>query len=205
MNKEKLASEYAQSQIHQISDALEQAYLKGYEKAIIDNKKVFDIDGVEFVDLALPSGTLWSRHPLMKNGGYETIPYNEAINLPIPSKAQWEELVKHCDIINGREFCFVAPSPSSERIYFDYWRKGLIGDGIDYRKGYHFWLNGANISDKSAPVMICCTKNEENSSYPFKDSPDTLRNDKDFFISSDEYFSGFRLPVFLVKSKADFL
>jgi len=204
MTKEQQATEYAKSQIDQISEALEQAYLKGYEQAILDNTKVFNIDGVEYVDMALPSGTLWSRHPLMTKGDYEIVSYSEAANLSLPTKEQWEELVEHCALLDKNGFFFVAPSPSSERMSFDYWRKGIQGEQTDSRNYFRFWLKGADITEKYAPTMICCRK-EPTAAYSFKESSDTIINSKDFYISTGKNFSGFKLPVFLVKSKTDIL
>lgn len=55
---------------------------------------------IEFVDLALPSGTKWAKDYLRdKDGNVLYLPYEEAAKMSIPTKEQFNELVSVCRII----------------------------------------------------------------------------------------------------------
>lgn len=55
---------------------------------------------VEFVDLALPSGTKWAIDYLKdKDGNVLYLPYNEAAKLDIPTVEQFSELMNNCRIV----------------------------------------------------------------------------------------------------------
>ena len=55
---------------------------------------------IDFVDLALPSGTRWAIDYLKdKEGNILYLPYNEAAKLCIPTKEQFYELTNNCRII----------------------------------------------------------------------------------------------------------
>lgn len=50
----------------------------------------------EWVDLALPSGTLWAAQP--EEGYYTYDEAREAFSGQLPTEWQWDELIKSCDI-----------------------------------------------------------------------------------------------------------
>ena len=50
----------------------------------------------EWVDLALPSGTLWAAQP--EEGYYTYNQAREAFGGQLPTEWQWDELIKSCDI-----------------------------------------------------------------------------------------------------------
>lgn len=82
---------YVASQSEAFANAIEKAYLQGYNDAVEENSKEhikIVEDGIEYIDLGLPSGTLWAlNHP-------KFISYHDAQKLNIPTKAQIDELVK---------------------------------------------------------------------------------------------------------------
>lgn len=51
MDKELLAANYVESNQNIWIDSLKQAYLQGYNQALIDTQKSINIDGVEYVDM----------------------------------------------------------------------------------------------------------------------------------------------------------
>ena len=58
---------------------------------------------VEFVDLALPSGTKWANDYLKdKDGNLLYLPYDEAAKLTIPTQEQFYELTNYCRIIQDK-------------------------------------------------------------------------------------------------------
>lgn len=198
MTKEELAELFAEQKKEELTTLIKEAYLKGYEQGQLGVSVPIFIDGVEYVDLGMPSGTLWSKEPLTKNGSYLQVSYSEAMTLPIPTREQWEELNKTCAFKNNK---IVAPLPTCQRIGFEYWRKGLQGEECDYFTGYKFWLKGEIDSLKHAPVMVYCVKDKEKHGIEYRELSKYFRNDRYLLIGSDKHFTGYKLPVFLVKNK----
>ena len=103
------SKEYAKGKaLDAITSAIEQAYAKGYEagyndavnRNMADNQGIVLIDGLEYVDLNLPSGTLWSKDSLEKTNGYSIyLTYYEAAKLKIPTPQQFDELERCCEKI----------------------------------------------------------------------------------------------------------
>ena len=85
------AKTYVASQIEAFANAIEKAYMQGYNDAVEENSKehikIIE-DGVEYIDLGLPSGTLWALN------NPQLVPYKESQKLNIPSLEQAQELVK---------------------------------------------------------------------------------------------------------------
>lgn len=76
--------------------------MAGYRKGKLDSQQTFTIDNVEYFDLGLPSGTLWSCAPQYFHYGWHLYlnTYEEAKKLGLPTKEQWEELLSNCDVFN---------------------------------------------------------------------------------------------------------
>ena len=108
------AKEYAEGKaLNAITTAIETAYADGYNAGYNDALASKEdelpedlVRNVEYVDLGLPSGTKWAADYLKdKNGGIVYLPYDEAAKLNIPTKEQYEELLKYCkleSIIDGQ-------------------------------------------------------------------------------------------------------
>lgn len=93
-----------------IQDALENAYKAGYQAGYEDgisnqpkkeNGSDTSIIEPEYVDLGLPSGTLWASHFLKEEkDGIEDflyLTYSDAAKYSLPTKEQAQELIKLCD------------------------------------------------------------------------------------------------------------
>lgn len=95
------AKEYSSNKCElAMSKAIAQAYLDGYRDGYEARKNKeeagFVGDDVEFVDLGLPSGTLWAKESLKDDDGICLLTFDEANMLTIPSTEQWEELLALC-------------------------------------------------------------------------------------------------------------
>ena len=100
------AKQYAEGKAQEaITSAVEQAYIKGYEAGYADglnrnevtNQGIVTIGGLEYVDLNLPSGTLWSKNYIDRPEGTSLyLKYYEAAKLNIPTQSQFDELDKYC-------------------------------------------------------------------------------------------------------------
>ena len=155
-NLNERAANYAAEKTNELlTKAIAQAYKDGYNNGYKECADDHDIDlyvDVDFVDLNLPSGLLWSSKYRM---GEENKPlyltYEEASTMDIPTEEQFKELVDNCDwthimgYVNRGGYDFKQPvgkyceSKNSEHISFD--NKGMkyIGSGyVPY--GIRFWI-----------------------------------------------------------------
>lgn len=99
----KKAENYAEGKVNEVLTlAIEQAYIDGYRDGYKDCEEEISVDlpceEVEYVDLGLPSGTLWAKDYMKEENGnillYMT--HGEANCLNIPTQEQWDELKRVC-------------------------------------------------------------------------------------------------------------
>ena len=194
MNIDK-AKKYAEGKV---ADALNQvvadAYLAGYNAGYQDgyNNVVKDSvsEGTEYVDLGLPSGTLWSSDYVKDDNGkviYVTQENNAAYE--IPTYEQFKELMDECKWEQKSEKNWTESG-------FYYWHEWAIclgpnGNKITFEKtGYYeatdsltrtseifFWLNNKEYFHNNCASITFNSLN----------------------IGSEKMFSGYKLPIRLVK------
>lgn len=194
MNIDK-AKKYAEGKV---ADALNQvvadAYIAGYNAGYQDgyNKVVKDSvsEGTEYVDLGLPSGTLWSSDYVKDDNGkviYVTQENNAAYE--IPTYEQFKELMDECKWEQKSEKKWTESG-------FYYWHEWAIclgpnGNKITFEKtGYYeatdsltrtseifFWLNNKEYFHNNCASITFNSLN----------------------IGSEKMFSGYKLPIRLVK------
>lgn len=98
------ANNYADGKANEaITKAIADAYMEGYKAGYKDREAEIPVDlrddKTEYVDLGLPSHTLWAASfEKDENGNELSLPYCEAKRYKIPTKEQWEELVNCCEI-----------------------------------------------------------------------------------------------------------
>ena len=185
--KEK-AQQYAQNKVQQVlNDAIADAYMEGYRQGLKDSDAhvpavANDDPDVEFVDLGLPSGTLWAKDYLRKDGEIVYLPYLEAKKYKIPTKEQFDELINSC----SRDNCFNSLKEYSGKMFI-----GRNGNSIQIiKKGY---FKGDKKVDNSYVCKFWLQNNESEhtdriTSYLSKESSSTSTS-----------FMGYKLPVLLVK------
>lgn len=89
-----------ESQIETVAKAYEDGYMQAYKEIAA---LPVEEDGVTYVDLGLPSGTLWSSEIIMKdNSILYRLPHAKAQVLNIPSQEQVEELWNVCKIEHSK-------------------------------------------------------------------------------------------------------
>lgn len=194
MDIQEEAKEYASGRmISLLEKALEDAYREGYKKGY-DNgvknsmtKSDSDIEslsvkkqeyeGVTFIDMELPSGTLWATRTLD-----EMMTFSEAQKFSIPSKEQWEELNNSCLLKPSYEGLLVV-STAGNSILFKATEQHTTGKGNTYDIA-SFWLDEE--SSKTDALYV-------NSGW--------LKVGRGCCASVGTKFKGERLPVMLVKTK----
>lgn len=185
MNKEELKKDAEKDVLRNLLSVIDNAYNEGYKAGYNDGAShkeslipTIVSKGVKYVDLGLESGTKWSFCYLNdEKGDVKHFTYEKASKLNIPTKEQFEELKKHCQL--------------KQRIYTDAKYVSCIGTngqfielhdacvfcgGIAEKKnGYKFWL-----------------RNEEG---PIDGYAECVSQDN----SDQKLFIGYELPVMLVK------
>lgn len=182
------AAAYAANKTNEvITKAIAQAFADGYQIGYKDGKESIQVDiqndGVEYVDLGLPSGTLWAKEYVKKDQNVLFLPYCEAVQYQLPTEEQWEELVNVCRFLykpysetdnDLKEATCIGPNGQS--IKFE--GKGMYrGDDNDYYDAY-FWLKDESDTHTKTAVRIRYNKKE--------------------VVGS---FSGYKLPVRPVKQQ----
>ena len=160
-----------------ITSAIEEAYANGYRDGYKDCFTKADIeppieiveDGVEYIDLCLPSGKKWSFVYLYESDKYgrrsnKHFTYEEASKLNIPTKKDFLELIEHCEIITQKN--------SNNTTYkWDFQRKGnknyieLLAASIKKASSFEtypsflFWLRDDN---SEGYERLCADGNNQN-------------------------------------------
>ena len=196
MEKEKV-QEYVEGKvIDALNKVVADAYLAGYNAGYQDgyNKVVKDSvsEGSEFVDLGLPSGTLWSSDYVKKDDNDMTIYVTQenGADYEIPTYEQFKELMDECkwdqkSEKNWTESGFyywhewaICLGPNGNKITFE--KTGIYEttDSLTRTSEIFFWLN--------------------NKEYFYNNCANITLNSLN--IGSENMFSGYKLPIRLVKT-----
>ena len=97
--KEKARSFAEENVLEVLKEAFAKVYADGYRDGYKDCKEEIQVnlkDNTEYVDLGLPSGTLWATDFEKVDGTICYMTYGDASQLTIPTKRQWDELAQKC-------------------------------------------------------------------------------------------------------------
>ena len=195
MNTVDKAKEYAEGKVTEaltkvVADAYMAGYNAGYQDGVDKVAKDSVSEETEFVDLGLPSGRLWSSDYVKDDNGkviYVTQENNAAYE--IPTYEQFKELMDECKWEQKSEKNWTESG-------FYYWHEWAIcigpnGNKITFEKtGYYeatdsltrtseifFWLNNKEYFHNNCASITFNSLN----------------------IGSEKMFSGYKLPIRLVK------
>ena len=198
MTKEELSEQFTNEVIEKIKTLINETFLKGYELGALQTASTVKVDNVTYYDLGLPSGTLWSNPIDNSIFSYKMCCHSDAQKLNIPTREQCEELLDYCklnplrdragDIITGVEIIGSNGKRLNLRCYNFYRDSGTnddyIGEGINNNKENKFWIKGEPDKDNYAPVLWA--------NVPY------------YKCGYEKFhFTGFKLPVILVKTKSE--
>ena len=211
MTKEELAQQYADEIIkNHLKQIIQESFLKGYELGELHTALTIKIDEVTYVDLGLPSGTLWSSTPFCRgNGGfYERLCYNDAKNLNIPTEEQCKELISKSRMVYDAHFTSERFFSNTE-IFVDRSSIEMIGSTgmrISCTSKASFVGEGLDDQSNKNPLITSYYKN----GFWITSNPDTSDNAQILVLDAlrktiniQRYFMGYKLPIFLVKNKGE--
>ena len=179
------ASSYAdKNTLNILKEAFARVYSDGYHDGFKDGKEEKNIDvrdnKTEYVDLGLPSGTMWASNFEKAGGENIYISYNEVIKYNIPTNDQCLELYNNCcfTVNNGIIYCI---GPNGKSITFSTTGYKEIGNEVllPSNIGY-FWILS---EDEQAHNAAAIGKN------------------KGIWHDTRKMFTGYKLPIRLVRIK----
>ena len=198
------AENYAAEKTNEVMvKAIAQAYADGYRDGYKDREEEIPVDlrdnKTEYVDLGLPSGTLWAAD-YEKIGKKLYVPYCQISMLNIPSEKQWNELFEICK--------WTGNYSSSGDTFYGILCIGPNGNSIKFRpRGYmideektahinggghiYFWIKDNEIGNEKNAVHVSAG-NRRIDEHTRKRIPE---------INITKVFSGYKLPVRLVRTK----
>ena len=164
-----------------IDKAIAQAYADGYRDGYKAREEEIPVDlrdnKTEFVDLGLPSGTLWAKDYERADGKLHFLPFGQAKNYSIPTLEQWEELCNKCEWVNnGNGFACIGINGNA--IYFDFTGYIKVSQHITNPGTANFWIYSDGNECKAA----------------------SLSSGNKVIRSTYPYFSGFKLPIRLIQN-----
>ena len=196
MNIIEKADKYADGKANEaITKAIAQAYLDGYRDGYNDREaeipEDFRDNKTTYIDLGLPSRTLWSEDYEKDGDDCLYLPYERAEYMKLPTSEQLNELLTECKFEiewYSNEYSFIKQikcvGPNGNILRFNTTGKYETDDRISNYDIY-FWIEDLDDSTSKNAAHIC--SENENSC---------------FAISKKEVqsvFSGYRLPVRLVR------
>ena len=193
------AEKYAVGKANVAMDkAIAQAYADGYRQGYKDREDEIPVDlrdnKTEFVDLGLPSRTLWSTDYERNDNNILLLPHAKASKLHIPNVEQWEELRNYCqwefDIDKSYDLCkALCVGPNGNVLKFERTGKKDF-DTLSEVWEVFFWIK----DEKEG--------NEKNALHMYnggKKGPGAFYKSAQTVI--EDFFTGYKLPIRLVKTK----
>lgn len=153
---EKIAANYAAGKANEAIDkAIAQAYADGYRDGYKDREEEIPVDlrdnKTEFVDLGLPSGTLWAKEYEKTENGFLYLPYIQAKGYNLPTRIQWEELVTEC--CWGRYGKAIRCTGKNGR-WIDFLKTGGLCPSYNDGDKSYLWLLGDSIEAQNELACI---------------------------------------------------
>ena len=177
---------YAEENVLEVlKEAFAKVYADGYRNGYKDREKEIPVNllnnKTEYVDLGLPSGTLWSTDYEKEGNDRVYLTYEKAVLLDIPTKEQWQELIKECEWIRHSNN-FVCIGPNGKSIVFSRTGYFKIEDKMSDKEETCFWIFTENHKGRERSA---------GNIWP------------DYSVKTTElsFYCGFKLPVRLVQMK----
>ena len=196
MNIIEKADKYADGKANEaITKAIAQAYLDGYRDGYNDREAEIPADfrdnKTTYIDLGLPSRTLWSEDYEKDSDELLYLPYERAEYMKLPTSEQWDELLSECKFEiewYNNKYSMIKQvkcvGPNGNILRFDSTGMYKTDDKISFNNIY-FWIE--DLGDSTSKNAVRFYSHNEQSSMHIDEKELT------------SLFSGYRLPVRLVR------
>jgi hypothetical protein len=155
MNIEEKARKFAEGKaMAALDQAIREAYAEGYRDGYKDREEEIPLEllenKTEFVDLGLPSGTLWASAYETCDGSCLRVPFDQAKKYQLPTKTQYQELIDYCkwDVResnnNFNHFIVIGPNGNYIKLVATGYE---IADRLNNWTSGYFWLNNEEEED----------------------------------------------------------
>ena len=194
------ALNYAEGKVNEVmTKAIAKAYAEGYRDGYKDRELEIPVDlrdnKTEYVDLGLPSGTLWAKDYETKDDDYIYVPYEKAVIYEIPTMEQWNELFKTC------KWKLVAYNAGAR------YRIDCIGPNGKVINFYMTGIINAELKNKDSKSYFWIREDlEEKEKFAVKIERQAFQRQQGKIVYDDnetveKVFSGYKLPIRLVRKK----
>lgn len=182
----KKAINYAEENFNEImKEAFATVYAAGYRDGYKDcqgEKPVNLCDGnTEFVDLGLPSGTLWSDDYERVDGSILFLTYDKAAQQNLPTKEQCEELLRFCKFS-------VSYGPSYDCV-------GPNGNYIRFRSTGYIRTERVIVNKNNAYLWHV----DDEDQFDNKNALKIVKEGSSILPKIGKCFVGYKLPIRIVK------
>lgn len=155
------AENYAAERSNDVmTKAIAQAYADGYRDGYKDREEEIPVDlrdnKTVYVDLGLPSGTLWANEYEKEDNNILYLPYLKAKRYNIPTKKQWEELVTEC---SWGWYGKAIRCTGKNGAWIDFLKTGGLCPSYNNGDKSYLWLLGDSIE---AQNELACIENVTN-------------------------------------------
>lgn len=157
MRLQEKAEQYAKHCLDRFKKEIVDAYIEGYCEGSYDEEQKHaknEDEDSDFIDLGLPSGTLWREELLHdEDGEIRRLAYNEARDFSLPTEEQCRELMTKCFLVREK-YGITFRGKDNEELYLTFTDQAEDSNG---RKDpcIRFWVKGDVDGDLKAPCLQC--------------------------------------------------
>lgn len=184
------AGNYAEENVIKVlKEAFAKVYADGYRDGYKDREDEIPVglrnNEINYIDLGLPSGTLWADDYEKIDNRITYVTYDKAVLHKIPTKEQCDELVKHCRFNFKAGPIFECIGPNGNYIQFrpTSFIKTTRTEGLRSQCVYFWHIDDEDQIDSTNAFRI-------------------MRNEQQKLeTNSKRAFIGYKLPIRLIKTK----
>lgn len=191
-----IANNYAsENAVDKLKETLAKVYADGYRDGFRDCKEELSVnlrsDKTKYVDLGLPSGTLWASDYETDNSEIYYTTYAKALELNIPSLEQYNELRKFCIFRwDNDDILCIGPNGKFLRMHKTGYKETGEENSPIAANAVFFWIRNNN----SDFIWDKYDNNPDNNSAWIYHERGSGR------IKEQNKFPGYKLPIRLVKN-----
>ena len=157
MRLQEKAEQYAKHCLDRFKKEIVDAYIEGYCEGSYDEEQKHaknEDEDSDFIDLGLPSGTLWREELLHdEDGDIRRLAYNEARDFSLLTEEQCRELMTKCFLVREK-YGITFRGKDNEELYLGFTDQAEKPNGTA-DACIRFWVKGDVDDDLKAPCLQC--------------------------------------------------